>query len=96
MGWAAAIAAIAAALVALWPRSESPTFYFAVTIRAASSGVGRLYYGVPFGSAKPDSVALQVNGGNRDVDYKFPLLDGRYLNVRFDPINHAGTNRTLR
>jgi hypothetical protein len=60
-------------------------------MRAEMSGDARLYYSVPFESGTAESVTLTIKGGNQDVDYRFPLPEGRYLNVRFDPINRAST-----
>jgi hypothetical protein len=64
-------------------------------MRAASSGVARLYYSVPFESGTTESTTLPIKGGNLDVDYKFPLPEGRYLNVLFDPINRADSLVTI-
>lgn len=93
--WAVAIATIAAVIVALWPRSQPAPFYFAVTMRTADPGVARLYYGVPVAPGTIESVTLPVQGGNVDVQYEFPMREGRYLNVRFDPTNRASSSVTL-
>ncbi|PYJ90044.1 MAG: hypothetical protein DME70_01250, partial [Verrucomicrobia bacterium] len=64
-------------------------------MRTVTSGISRLYYSVPFESGTTESASQPIKGGNLDVDYKFALPEGRFLNVRFDPINRAGSLVTI-
>ena len=94
-----ALAGIVGALIAisftLWPRPKPPDFYFAVTMRAATSGFAQLYYGIGSAGREPQSFRIFVEGGDREAHYQFPLPEGRYLNLRFDPTDQAANTVTL-
>ncbi|HYJ07006.1 MAG TPA: hypothetical protein VEX43_17890 [Chthoniobacterales bacterium] len=94
-----ALAGIVGVLVAvsftLWPRPKAPHFYFAVTMRAATPGFAQLFYGIDSAAREADSFRIFVEGGNREAHYQFPMPDGRYLNLRFDPTDQAANTITL-
>lgn len=95
IGLALALGAIAATAFTFWPRTQSPAFYFEITMRSALSGFAQLYYDVGSGVNGKDSFRLPVEGGNRDALYRFPLPEGRYPNLRFDPTDRARNSMTL-
>lgn len=64
-------------------------------MRSALSGFAQLYYDAGPAVKEAKSVRLPVEGGNRDVDYKFPLTEGRFTNLRFDPTDQGGNRVVL-
>ena len=64
-------------------------------MRSSLSGFAQLYYDVGSGVNEKDSVRLPVVGGNREVAYKFPLPQGRYRDLRFDPTDRARNTMAL-
>jgi hypothetical protein len=80
---------VLATAFSLWPRTPKPLFYFEVTARSSLAGMAQLYYDNGSGMNETDSVRLPVEGGNRDVDYKFRLPHGTYSFLRFDPTDRA-------
>jgi hypothetical protein len=95
IGLALVIAAFVSTTVTFWPRAPKPAFYFQVTMRSALSGFAQLYYDAGPALKEAESVRLPVEGGNRDVDYKFPLTEGRLTNLRFDPTDQGGNRVVL-
>ena len=95
IGLAIAIAAVTASAITFWPRTQSPSFYLQITVRASLPGFARLYYGVGSGATGAKSISVPVEGGSRQVDYNFPIPEGRYLNLRFEPSDRAGNTMTL-
>ena len=95
IGVALAIGAIAATAYTFWPRSQPFPFSFEVAMRSSLSGFAQLYWDVGSGVNEKDSVRLPVQGGNRQIDYKFPLAEGRYSSLRFDPTDRARNTMTL-
>jgi hypothetical protein len=89
------VGALVAVSFTLWPRTKSPQFYFAVSMRAATAGFAQLYYGIGSGANEAHSSRLFVEGGNREGHYQFSLPEGRYLNLRFDPTDQAANTITL-
>lgn len=87
--------AVVAAVFGLWPRTPKPAFYFEVTMHSSLAGSAQLYYDTGSGIREPDSVRLPTEGGNRDVAYKFPLPDGTYSFLRFDPTDRPGNDMVL-
>jgi hypothetical protein len=89
------IGAFAATAYTFWPRSGPPPFYFEVAIRSAQSGFAQLYYDTGAGLNERDSSRLPLEGGNQQVTYQFPLPEGTYPNLRFDPTDRAWNAMTL-
>jgi hypothetical protein len=86
------IALLPALAFAFWPRLQPP-FYFQVTIRSALDGFAEVYYDT--GSKEQPSSRLPVQGDNHEVDCKFPLPQGAYPGLRFDPIDRGPTTMVL-
>lgn len=80
---------VLATAFSFWPRTPKSLFYFEVTARSSLAGLAQLYYDTGSGMNEADSVRLPVEGGNRDVDYKFRLPPGTYSFLRFDPTDRA-------
>ena len=72
-----------------WPRPQPPAFYFAITMRSELPGFARLYYDTPSALDGSGFVRLPIQGGEAEVTYKFPLTDGRYANLRFEPTDQG-------
>jgi hypothetical protein len=95
LGVAIVIAALAATSYMFWPRSDSFPFYFEIAMRSARSGFAQLYYDTGAGLNERDSSRLPLEGGNKQVTYRFPLPEGTYTNLRFDPTDRARNAMTL-
>jgi hypothetical protein len=64
-------------------------------MRSSFSGFAQLYYNADSGDKEADSVRLPLQGGNRDVDYKFRLPEGTYSLLKFNPTDRPGNVMTL-
>jgi hypothetical protein len=95
IGLALLIAALVATAITVWPRARPASYYFEVTMRASLAGNAQLYYDTGSGMNEADSVRSRVEGGDRDVDYKFPLPDGTYSLLRFGPTDRPGNVMVL-
>jgi hypothetical protein len=95
IGVAFALAAIAATAYTFWPRTPSPFFFFEVTMRSSLPGSAQLYYDIGSGHNEKDSFRLPVEGGDREIAYKFPLPEGTFANLRFDPTDRAPNTISL-
>ncbi|MEY2482612.1 MAG: hypothetical protein QOK24_1140, partial [Verrucomicrobiota bacterium] len=86
---------VAAIAFTYWPRAQQPAFYFAITMRSDLPGFARLYYDTPSTLDGSGFVRLPIQGGNAEVTYKFPLTDGRYANLRFEPTDQSHNTLVL-
>lgn len=89
------IGLVTATTLTFWSWSKSFPFYLEITMRSAKSGFGQLYFDVGAGVNEHDSSRLPLQGGNTNVTYRFPLLEGTYTELRFDPTDRAGNVMTL-
>ncbi|MEY2521346.1 MAG: hypothetical protein QOF24_3105 [Verrucomicrobiota bacterium] len=83
------LGAVAAIAFTFWPRLQPPAFYFAITMRSELPGFARLYYDTPSAVDGSASIRLPIQAGNAEATYKFPLTDGRYANLRFEPTDQS-------
>jgi hypothetical protein len=88
------IGALASPLITFWPRARPPAFFFELTIRSTLSGFAQLYYDIGSGLNESDSSRLPVDG-RRDATCKFPLPEGTYAGLRFDPTDRPENSITL-
>lgn len=58
-------------------------------MRSELPGFARLYYDTPSALDGSDSIRLPVQGGDTEVAYRFPLTDGRHMNLRFEPTDQS-------
>ena len=58
-------------------------------MRSDLPGFAQLYYDTPSGPDERGFIRLPLQGGNAEVTYKFPLSDGRYTNLRFEPTDRS-------
>lgn len=87
--WIACLLGVVTAIVfTYWPRPQPPAFYFAITMRSELPGFARLYYDTPSALDRSGSFRLPIQGG-AEVTYKFPLTDGKYANLRFEPTDQS-------
>jgi hypothetical protein len=95
VGLCLAAAAIAAAAFSAWPRGEAASHYFEITVRTSNPGTARFYPDI--NAPVDDSHCQRVDVPQANVDQKlrFVLADGRYLNLRFSPIDAPATSITL-
>lgn len=77
------------------PRSHQPVCYFEVTMRSSLPGTAYLHYVPASGSNDRDSVKVTVEGGNSEQRYHFPLREGKYSRLWFQPIDQASAVLTL-
>ena len=75
--------------------SSSP-FYFEVTIQSSLSSTAQVYYDIGFGIRDADSVRRPIRDGNAALRYRFPLPNGTYRGLRFDPSDLGGASITIR
>jgi hypothetical protein len=78
-----------------WPRRDPFPFFFEIAMGSAHPGVAQLYYDVGNGINEHDSSRLPVQGGASEITYRFPLPQGNYTNLRFDPTDRPGNTMTL-
>src|SRR5436190_576938 len=95
VGLALVIAVLVSVPITFWPRARPTAFYFEITMRSSLPGFAQLFYGVGSAVNEADSCRLPLEGDNQEVIYKFPLPEGRYASLRFDPTNRAGNTITL-
>jgi hypothetical protein len=58
-------------------------------MRSDLPGFARLCYDTPCTLGGRGFVLLPIQGGDAEVTYKFPLTDGRYANLRFEPTDQS-------
>ena len=75
--------------------SSSP-FYFEVTIQSSLSSAAQVYYDIGHGIREADSVRRPITGGNAALRYRFPLPNGTYRGLRFDPSDLGSASITIR
>lgn len=93
--WALVIGTVCAVVFNLWPRTPTPVFFFEATIRSSTPAFAQLYYDTGPALNEANSARLRIEGGNKDAVYRFPLPEGRFTNLRFDPTDHGGTTMVL-
>lgn len=64
-------------------------------MRSALTGFALVYYETGSIHTEANSDRVWVEGGNREVDYKFRLPEGPYSFLRFDPIDRPGNVMVL-
>ena len=89
------IGLLTATTLTLWSWSKSFPFYLEITMRSAKSGFGQLYFDAGSGVNEHDSSRLPLQGGSTNTTYRFPLPEGTYAELRFDPTDRAGNVMTL-
>jgi hypothetical protein len=82
-------------IYAFAPRSPQSVCYFEVTMRSSLPGTAHLHYVPGLGTNDRDSVQVPVVGGNSDRRYQFPLREGKYSKLWFQPIDRASATLTL-
>lgn len=87
---------IATALSSFFARKNDSIAYYGFTVDVASSsgGLARVYYDVGRGFREEDSVFVRFNPSAAPAPLYFPLPEGRYGQLRFDPIE-SGTPVTF-
>jgi hypothetical protein len=74
---------------------QPPAFCFEVTMQSTRWGFAQLYYDIGNGVNEHDSFRVPIEGANRRIVYRFPLPEGRYWNLRFDPSDRPRSHMTL-
>jgi hypothetical protein len=64
-------------------------------MQSARWGLAQLYYDIGAGLNERDSSRTTIEGGNHQAVFRFPLPQGRYSNLRFDPTNRPRNHMTL-
>ena len=64
-------------------------------MRSELPGFARLYYDTASAVDGSGSIRLPIQGGDTELVYKFPLTDGRYANLRFEPTDQSHNNIVL-
>lgn len=86
------IAAILASLLTwLWSEWQPATFAVEVTLASSVRATSKVYFDLGRGFNEADTSSLGVPGGNIPVVCRFPLPEGVYQALRFDPIDDSGT-----
>jgi hypothetical protein len=85
--------AFLAAAFAAWPREKPSSCYLEVTVRASTSGIARFY---PDINAPMDDAHCQRTAiSEAPATLRFPLEDGRYLNLRLSPLDKPAATVSL-
>lgn len=92
----AGIAGFVSLIIALFSSAVPRSLFFQVTLSSSRPGFAELFYDRGRGINADDSVALSVPGGGSESLYRFPLRPGKYYGFRFDPIDRAGCDVTIR
>src|SRR5438270_9498921 len=74
----------------------SPLFYFEVYLRSSSPGIAQTFYDIGNGVNEQNSQRLPVPASNSMAVYKFPLPEGDYHAIRFDPLDHGNAEMLIR
>lgn len=90
IGLAIAMGAVAATAFTFWPRPAAHFFYLKVTMQSSLPGFAQLYYEPGTRENNGNSSSVPVNGGDVETTCRFPVPEGRYLNLRFDPTDRPG------
>lgn len=90
-----AVAALLALIISCWPRNPGPSFFFEVTIRSSLPGFAQLYYDVGSGLNERDSSRIPVEGRDRETHCRFPMAEGIFRTLRFDPTDRNQNSMTL-
>lgn len=84
------VAVFVALTYTFWPRPGPPIHYLEVTMRASAPGLAQLFL-----DSTSKSSGVPGLGDNQEGVHKFPLPDGRYLNLNFSPTDVAGVSFTV-
>jgi hypothetical protein len=90
-----AVAALVALTFSLWPHNLGASFSFEITIRSSLPGFAQLYYDVGSGLNDHDSSRVPIEGHDREISCRFPLPEGIFRSLRFDPTDRNGNSMTL-
>jgi hypothetical protein len=86
------LAAVSAAMVALICSASEPSFYFEVSLRSSSSATVQTFYDIGKGFNEHDSERLPLRSAQSTAMYRFPLPEGEYRLIRFDPLDHGNAH----
>ena len=89
------VAALVGVVFSLWPRNSGASFCFEVTIRSSLAGFAQLYYDVGRGINEGDSSRIEIGGHDREIRGRFPLPEGIFRSLRFDPTDRNQNTMTL-
>lgn len=94
------IALLIAAIFTYWANNfilNSPiNFYFEVTfLQSSVTGLAQLFYDVGAGFREADSATASIMKSDVSQSYRFPLPEGNYRALRFDPIHDGESAITL-
>src|SRR5205823_14812893 len=89
------LAAAAAAVFTAWPRGEAGSHYFEITVRTSNPGAARFYPDINAPLDDAHCQRTEITRANVDQTLRFFLDDGRYLNLRFSPIDTPAATISL-
>ena len=89
------LAAVSAAMVALICSASEPSFYFEVSLRSSSFGTAQTFYDIGKGFNEHDSERLPLRSAQSTAMYRFPLPEGEYRLIRFDPLDHGNAHLVI-
>jgi hypothetical protein len=84
-------AAMALLLSWLWSAWRPASFAVEVTLASSVSATSQVFFDRGQGFNEADSFRISVPGGNLSVRCRFPLPEGTYRALRFDPIDRNGS-----
>jgi hypothetical protein len=87
-----ALAAVSAGVATLITWSLTPLFYFEVSMQSSTGGMAQVFYDVGRGICEADSLRLQLREPRATAVYRFPLPQGNYQAMRFDPLDHGNAH----
>ena len=89
------VAFIISAIVTVIGLSSGPGYCFEVNLRSNASGLLQFFYDTGGGFNERDSFRLKLDATERMVRYRFPLPDGTFHSIRFDPLDHGDAEVVL-
>src|SRR4051812_14262800 len=83
----------AGVLLPLMPFAASPValYRFEVTVTSTQRGIAQLFYDIGQGIREEDSARALVDGSPAKQTLRFDLPAGRYLALRFDPLDRQSS-----
>jgi hypothetical protein len=72
------------------------SFYFEVSLRSSSPGIAQTFYDIGNGVNEQNSARMPLPASKEMTLYRFPLPEGDYHAIRFDPLDHGNAEMVIR
>jgi len=85
------VASVSSLLIWLWAYWHPATFAVEVTLASSVPARSQVFFDLGRNFNEADSSSLSLRGRNLSAACRFPLPEGTYRALRFDPIDRSGT-----